>query len=342
MMSLILASHNGASTLPRTLDALTRVKRPRQGLEIIAVNNASTDESQALLEAYAAKLDLKVLVEPRQGKSFALNMGIEAAKGDLIVFTDDDVIPDDDWLIGYENAANKFPGAAVFAGQVRHEWDVRPPAWLEHLAAIGKSYAGTPVELTDEPVSPGIVKGCNFMVRRSALGATRFSEDPGTNFCGQGRSVGGEDTAFARELAEKGGEVRFAPDACLRHIVRKDQIGVWPVFSRYVRIGRTLPIEASSGYRILGYPVWGLRLALKHAGICLWFLLRGRTKQAAEQMIHFAKVIGGMSEGRYIKSNRSSESQAKHPELLETAVSAKPALSASGNQPTATTSAFVD
>lgn len=304
MMSLILASHNGSPTLTRTLDALARIDHPQQGLEIIAVNNASTDDTQAILEAYARKLAMQVLTESRRGKSFALNTGIKAAKGDLIVFTDDDVIPETNWLISYERAAEKFPNTAVFAGQVRHEWDAPPPAWLESLAAAGKSYGGTPLEFKEEAVSPSYVKGCNFMVRRSAMGDTRFCEDPGTNYCGQGRSAGGEDTAFAHEVANKDGEVIFVPGACIRHIVRKYQIGILPVFSRYVRIGRTLPIEVGSGYRILGYPVWGLRLVLKHAGRGLWLLLKGQSSQAAEQLIHLAKLLGSIGEGRRINSNR--------------------------------------
>lgn len=98
MISVILTSHNGESTLPLTLDALGKLLRPGDGVEFIAVDNASTDHTPNLLREAQDSLPLTVLSEPRPGKSFALNHALRHARGDLVVFTDDDVIPHAEWL----------------------------------------------------------------------------------------------------------------------------------------------------------------------------------------------------------------------------------------------------
>jgi len=309
MLSLILAIHNGAGTLPRTLTALTRLVQPSEALEIIAVDNASTDQTVELLESYMGRLPMTIVHEPRQGKSFALNKGIEHARGDFIIFTDDDIIPEVNWLTAYMDVAKRYPGIGVFAGQVRHEWEAPPPHWLKHLANIGKSYGGTPMDLGEQTVPAGTVKGCNLMVRCSTMAKTRFSETSGVNFCGKGPSPGGEDTLFAKEMAALGNSILFVPDACVRHIVRAREVGIRPVFSRYMRIGGTLPIVSKEGIEFFGYPAFGVRLAFSQAVKCLSWLVRGRSDEAAIYMVHLAKTLGGLREGRKIKNAKKFNSQ---------------------------------
>jgi glycosyltransferase involved in cell wall biosynthesis len=105
LISVVLASHNGAATLPLTLAALRDVVLPEGGVEIIAVDNASSDQTRDLLEAAREVLPLVVVCEPRQGKSFALNRALESVRGDLVVFTDDDVLPVPGWLQAYAAGA---------------------------------------------------------------------------------------------------------------------------------------------------------------------------------------------------------------------------------------------
>lgn len=305
MFSLIIAVHNGAATLPRTLNALSRIHHPACGLEIIAVDNASTDQTREILESHATNLAMTILVEPRQGKSFALNTGIGHASGDFIVFTDDDVVPDPEWLTAYLDAAERHLDVGIFAGQVRHEWEALPPPWLKYLADIGKSYGGTPVDLKEQTISSGAIKGCNLMVRRSTLAHTRFSEVAGVNFSAEAPSSGGEDTLFARELAKPDNDILFVPRACVRHIVRAHEVGIRPVFSRYVRIGGSCPIDAKGSITIFGYPGWGLRQAASEAAICLLWLMRGKSEKAALRMIYFAKTLGGLGAGRRLRSMKT-------------------------------------
>lgn len=307
MISVVMATHNGATTLPRTLAALQRVTPPPGGVEFIAVDNASTDATPAILREGGAPLGLRILREPRQGKSFALNRGIEAARGELIVFTDDDVIPEPDWLTAWAATGAAHPETGIFAGQVRHEWDAPPPRWLEELAAAGMSYAGTSVFWPAGPLRPDQAKGPNLMARRAVMGPVRFSEEAENNFSG-GASAGGEDVRFVRDMADRCGGLRYVPEASLRHIVRGHQIGLRPVFRRYMRIGATEPMGAEGG-TLLGWPVQGLRAAARQCCGGLRLLVRGRRTDAAKRMVALAVTLGRMREGRRLRAAAKAGAQ---------------------------------
>jgi glycosyltransferase involved in cell wall biosynthesis len=127
VISVLIATFNGADTLPRTLDALAHLDAPPGGWRLIVVDNGSTDEAPAILRAWAGRLPLLLLREPVRGKSRALNLGLDHCDDDLIVLTDDDVLPSPKWLVAYHAAATAHPAMDVFNGPIKPHWDVVPP-----------------------------------------------------------------------------------------------------------------------------------------------------------------------------------------------------------------------
>ncbi len=303
MISVILASHNGAETLPLTLDALTAVRLPAAGVEFVAVDNASRDGTREVLERYGNRLPLRVLSEPRRGKSFALNRALGAVRGDLIVFMDDDVLPDPQWLTAFARAAASYPEVGLFAGQVRHHWQKEPPRWLRRLAEEGRSYAGTPLGQPEGPVPSTFFKGANFMVRREVVSALRFSESPGVNFEGQATAAGGEDTAFVQEALSRGELSHYVPSARVKHIVRPHQVGIYPVFQRYLRIGRSMALSNPEtfdprGARMLGYPRYLFRTVPQDVLRALRYWVTGNSYAAADALIGVAMTCGRAQQWR--------------------------------------------
>jgi len=303
MISVIMATHNGAATLPLTLEAFAALRLSPEEVEIIAVDNASGDGTAALLESYRARLPLTVLSEPRQGKSFALNRGLDAARGALIVFADDDILPEPGWLDAYRAAAARLPEVDLFAGQVRHHWQKPPPAWLRRLADEGRSYAGTPTGHPEGPVPAIFFKGLNFMVRRRVTERVCFSERPSMNFSGTFTSAGGEDTAFVREAMQRGCRTHFVPGACVRHIVRPAQVGLRPVLQRYLRIGRSMTLNNPDqfdprGARVLGYPRYLFRTMPRDVLRAAGHWLAGDAYAAADGMIGVAMTVGRAQQWR--------------------------------------------
>lgn len=297
MISVVMATHNGTATLPLTLEALKHVRLPAAGVEFIAVDNASHDGTRDLLARYAGELPLRLLSEPRRGKSFALNRALAAATGDLIVFTDDDILPNEDWLEAYAAGAARHPEADLFAGQVRHFWQKEPPRWLRRLAEEGRSYAGTPIDQPEGPVPAIFFKGANFMVRRHLAEIVTFSERVGVNFSGTAFSGGGEDIAFVQEALSRGHQAYYLPTACVRHIVRPQQVGARAVFQRYFRIGRSMTLSNPAqfdpaGARLFGYPRYLFRTLPRDVLRAAGYWLSGNTYAAANEMIGVAMTCG--------------------------------------------------
>lgn len=296
-MSVILSTSQNDRILRRTLSALAAVERPQCSLEIIVVNNGCTDSTATILEHFRSALPLKVVFEGRKGKSFALNAALKQVQGDLIVFTDDDVVPDGDWLVALERCAYERPHVSVFAGQVRHCWLKPPPDWLRQLAEEGRSFAGTPVEQSDGPVGANFVKGPNFMVRRVVCDRVAFSEEDGINFKGQATSQGGEETLFAAHAVELGFSIEYVASAQVKHIVREEQIGLFPVARRYFRIGRSAglknnPPDRSGVPIIFGYPRFLYRqLSISAFRFCINWLCRRKYK-AASEVVWLATTMG--------------------------------------------------
>ena len=128
-ITVLICTYNRARLLRETLAAMrTMVPADDARVEIIVVDNNSTDNTP-LVVAEAARLSPVPVIglsELRQGKSFALNRGLEAATGDVIALTDDDVWPDPHWLNRIVAAFRAHDVTFVF-GKVLPRWGRMPP-----------------------------------------------------------------------------------------------------------------------------------------------------------------------------------------------------------------------
>jgi glycosyltransferase involved in cell wall biosynthesis len=240
MISVILATHNGSDTIARTLEALSLLQAPKGGWELLVVNNASTDDTEAQVLAWQDRLPLTYRIEPRLGKSHALNAGLKLARGDLIVMTDDDVLPDPDWLIQWDSTAGNFPQCSFFGGAVVPEFGaMRPPSVLP-AGEYGILYGATH-DAPEGPLAPswktGLYNaaGANIAIRRSVRDeGHRFDTELSVGSGG----IMGEDTEFINRLARAGHRMGFSPKARLRHIIQPHQLTWSWIYRRFVRGGR--------------------------------------------------------------------------------------------------------
>ena len=295
MISVVMATRNGEKVLPLTLESLCQVAIPDGGVEFVIVDNGSDDRTARVLDEFRPRLPMQILSEPTPGRAPALNAGIRKAAGDLIVITDDDVMPDRAWLQAYAKAAADHEDVGLFAGQVRHHWQKSPPRWLERLAEEGLSYGGTSLEQPEGPISPNLIKGANFAVRRHLFDDYQISEDLG--YGAHGDMVPGDESDFARRAVEDGHSIWFLPDAKLRHIVRPHEVAVWPVLRRYFRIGRGAaaldPGVFDKGLpRLFGYPRYLFRTVPVEIGKALKHALGGDLYSCMKTMIFVAMTVG--------------------------------------------------
>lgn len=241
MIAVVLASRDGAGTLPAMLPRLLRLRAPPGGHRIIVVDNGSTDATPRLLReaAAASAVPFAVLDEPRPGKNRALNRALPlAAEARLVVFTDDDVLPEPDWLERLSAAAAARPEADLFGGAIRPHWPGAMPRWIVGYGVpLGVVYSATDPGRAAGPIDVDLVWGPNMAIRGTVLRAGhRFDEQVGPNAASALYGMGSE-TEFNTRLQRAGHRAFFVPDAVVGHIVRAEQLDERWILGRAFRHG---------------------------------------------------------------------------------------------------------
>ena len=203
-----------------------------QTVEIIVADNNSGDDTKRVVEKYVSQFPerIKYLFEPRQGKSYALNRGIQEAKGDILAFTDDDVLVDPYWLAHLVECFEKY-GCDGVGGRVVPVYPDQTPQWIRDnsvkLAGIVVvADYGEETKPYGKPMDPFI--GSNYAFKRKVFndcGLFRVDLGPGA------RAMG-EDTELIERLSAKGYSLYYCGAAVVRHPVdlgrlRLDYIAKW-------------------------------------------------------------------------------------------------------------------
>lgn len=225
-VTVILCTYNRCDSLRRALESVAASDMPT-GIEweVLVVDNNSKDQTRAVTEEFVQRFPgrFRYLFEGRQGKSFALNSGIREARGDVLVFTDDDVVVEPIWLQNLTRPLADGPFAGS-GGRILPEPGFSPPAWLAlegPLSMIGALCAycnpgDAPGDLRQPPY------GANMAFRREMFakyGDFRLDLGPSPN-----NELRSEDTEFAGRLMAAGERLRYAPDAIVYHEIHASRI----------------------------------------------------------------------------------------------------------------------
>jgi glycosyltransferase involved in cell wall biosynthesis len=224
VISVVFATHNRGTDLGRTLASFREARAPlRTPWELLVVDNNSTDGTPGVIAEFGrdSGLPLRSLSERRQGKSFAINSGILAARGEVLAFTDDDATVDVAYLRAVERAVDEHD-ALAFGGRVVAVWPARAPVWLLDEPALRSTRAGVVAyDMGDSVVELGRgvrpPAGANFFCRRRAFERYGlFREDLGPNANDQ---LYAEDTDFVERLRSAGERVLYVPGVVVYHPV---------------------------------------------------------------------------------------------------------------------------
>lgn len=235
-VTVVFATRNRAVALVPVLESFTGLTAPEGGWKLLVIDNGSTDDTPTLLRGYTDRLPLTVLSEPRAGKNRALNTALPHFQGELIVLTDDDVLPQADWLVQLQRAARDHPDASLFGGTVLPHWSRPRPAWLTE-AAVPFSVLYAQQKREAGSCSYDAIFGPNMAVRGRVFAAGyRFSETVGPDETRRMYAMGGE-TEFLRRMEAAGYTGWFVPEAVVGHIIRPEQLDEAWILQRAYRYG---------------------------------------------------------------------------------------------------------
>jgi glycosyltransferase involved in cell wall biosynthesis len=297
-VSVVIATRDRAALLAQTLAHLARQRPGPVAWEVVVVDNGSRDRTADVLRHPPPALPLVALAEPLPGKNRAINRALDHARGSLLVFSDDDVIPEPDWIAAMTAAAARWPDDDVFGGEVRLAFPEGTPAWLRepfHPALNFARYAA------DEPEGPTsrLPNGPNFAVRARALAALRFAETIGPD--GSGAYAMGSETEMLERLRARGARFIYVPGAVVQHVVQPHQLEPRYLLGRSYRLGRgevrRRGGRGAAAPRLMGAPrhLWR---EIAAAGAAYLASLPGGARRRLSAGLEVARLWGMISEHR--------------------------------------------
>ncbi|HXH07329.1 MAG TPA: glycosyltransferase [Vicinamibacterales bacterium] len=327
-ISVVICTYNRARLLEQTLTALSaaRLPAPSARVDVIVVDNNSTDDTRAVVRGAAARAPFPIRYdfEPRQGKSFALNRALALAGGDVVALTDDDVVPAPDWIA---RLAEDFLGGWTFVfGKVLPIWEVPPPPELLTLRARDIWGPLALVDYGDEPQvyvpaqfgRQRLPIGANLAVRREALVAVGgWRTDLGKV---DNTLIAGEDHELCVRLHRHGlYHGLYDPNLRVRHLVPAARLT-----RRYFRRwffwhGRTMArmmdavypeLDLSAVPHVAGVPRFVYRQVLEQLG--RWLRRAGR-RDALELLVEELRlidIVGLLYEARKRRGSRPPRASA--------------------------------
>ena len=217
LASVIICTYNRSDLLEESLLSVCRQDLADDQYEILVVDNNSIDNTRQVVQNVAASSKVKIsyIFEKRQGLSFARNSGIDAAQGEIVVFTDDDIEAEPQWL-RKTVAIFSSPEVACAGGPIRPLWPHEKPQWLdterEGFLTISEFEAARETGRFSYPNYPW---GANIAFRRTVFKEIGvFPTDLGRI----GASLlSNEELNLCKRIEAAGYLISFAPEAVIHH-----------------------------------------------------------------------------------------------------------------------------
>jgi glycosyltransferase involved in cell wall biosynthesis len=297
LATVAICTWNRSRLLAQTLEGLTKIVTPAGlGWEILVVDNRSTDQTRPVTESFINRLPLRYVFEPTLGLCEARNRAFAEARGQYVIFIDDDVLVAEQWLSSFASAARRFPVAAALGGPIEPWWAEKPdPLLMEIFPRLKMGFCAVDHKRDEGPLPPGLdIYGANMAYKRAALGSLRFDPRLGQRGRNEKRS---DETEFVSRLRARGGEVIWVPGMRVQHYVDPSRMRL--AYLRRVTVGEgradTRLNGIPDGAQILGAPRWLVRkcLGLRVRALLARSLRRRRSAlEALRQHDYLRGVIG--------------------------------------------------
>jgi glucosyl-dolichyl phosphate glucuronosyltransferase len=219
MVSVIICTYNNVGSLQKTLQSFHEMtSSPDPHWELIVVDNNSKDTTKEEVERFrlSSGLDVRYAFEGNQGLSHARNCGIKLARGEVIAFTDDDVLVDPQWL---NEIVKTFEGfkADCAGGKIIPVWPGARPTWFTrdmegYLALL--DYGDDIIEINQ---ANQMLFGANIAFSRAILDKV----GPFNTALGRigGKLYSHEEKDLFERIILSGGKVVYQPRAIVHHVI---------------------------------------------------------------------------------------------------------------------------
>jgi glucosyl-dolichyl phosphate glucuronosyltransferase len=313
-LTVLICTWNRSQSLSLVLASLEACLVPNSvAWEILVVDNNSSDDTRAVCESFIKENPqrFRYLFEGKQGKTNALNAGIQQARGEILALTDDDLTVDQNWVAEIYRAFQQYDCAGV-GGKIVPVWGCKQPGWMDLNGPFRHPAFGGIVNF-DEGDSPhqltSTVAGANMALRKGIVqkyGPYRSDLNRINSL------LGGEDTEYCRRLMSGGERLMYIPTAIVYHPVDERRTTRKYTQSFGFHYGRWsirvdgVPPQAKCFF---GVPRYLFPVALKY--FAKWTLSVG-VKQRFFYKLELCHTLGQMAESRrWLKSQRSPQQRVR-------------------------------
>ncbi len=312
-VTIIVPTHNRSDLLARLLRSLEIAKPADMEWELLVVDNNSAPRFIPEIEAQVAgsTLSVRLLREPRPGKSRALNTAIRAARGEFVAFLDDDVTVHAGYLVGLQ-AAIRRGTHNVFGGRVLPGWPCEPPDWItggkrltiSRGPIVAHDYGDAAREY-DESMRRPI--GCNFFCRRSLFERLGYFDERLGPGAGPGL-MGGEESVLLKGFQVGGERILYVPEVTIEHPVDPTRMTRSYFRYRLFTSGRSGPYIARRSFpSFFGVPRFLFRRLAGAVARTVWARLRRDRRSAFDHELEVCRFSGAIYEFYRVHRARGRE-----------------------------------
>jgi glycosyltransferase involved in cell wall biosynthesis len=216
-VSVIIPTYNRCDHLPLTLNSFLAQTYPADRFEIIVVNNNSTDGTTDVIAQYAERFPIiRVVEEKRQGVHYARNSAAKIAKGDILYFTDDDIIAEGDTLLELVKAFALDPMIGSATGKIIGRFEAPPPTWVKKYL-INAYLSLTEEDKAEEIVvsHDDLVYSCHEAIRREVFFRCGGFNPENT----AGRWIGDGETGLGIKIKAAGYRFAYTAKSIVYHSI---------------------------------------------------------------------------------------------------------------------------
>ena len=218
-VSIIICTHNGEKTLVSCLESLNKLIYPSDKLEILIVNNASTDKTKKISQDFIKKSKFKsrYILESELGLSTARNRGVKEAKNEIIAFIDDDAEADRNWIKNI-NICFQDKNVRAVGGRVKPKFEIKPPKWLPSKYLFALTILDLGLKIKEVPY----ICGTNMAFRKKVFSQTGFFR---TDLGRKGSNLlSGEELDLCQRITKADGKIIYNPKALVYHLASKERL----------------------------------------------------------------------------------------------------------------------
>lgn len=281
MFSVIIPTYNGIAALRQSLPTWMTQTLSQEEYEVIVVDNRSTDDTKAeVARVIAGKDNFHYLYEPQPGATNARHAGARAAKGDILVFADNDGLFNPDCLSEIQKVYDGNKDCVAVTGRIDILWDKKEPDWIApYKFLLGQLNYGNEISYGyDIYLNGGLMS-----VRRDV-----FEQLHGFNpdLIGE-HLIGDGDTGFVKKLFEGKFLIGYTPYAVMQHMQHVDKHGSVQGIARHFYnngIAESYARYRDEGFRINGKVICHL---VKESGILIKQWVKSRILHRKNKHAYF-------------------------------------------------------